>query len=236
MKIGLLGYGKMGKAIERTALSQGHKIVFALSGEKIPDAEQLKNADVCIEFTGPESAFNNIKNCIEAGVPIISGTTGWLNKMDEIEKLCQEKKGAFFYASNFSLGVNIFFTLNKELARIMNKFEQYNVTMEEIHHTQKRDAPSGTAITILEGLTENLNSKNAWHLGHQIVDKSISVSVKRIDPTPGTHSVNYSTNTDSIEIKHTAHSRDGFVQGAITSAQWLIGKTGVFNMQDLLKF
>jgi len=236
MKIGLIGYGKMGKAIEKMATHQGHKIVFAIGGEKIPNAEELKNADVCVEFTGPESAFDNIKTCIEAGVPVVSGTTGWLDKMDEIEKLCQEKNGAFFYASNFSLGVNIFFTLNKELARIMNQFEQYDVTMEEIHHAQKKDAPSGTAITILNGITENINRKNVWHLGQEMIEKSISVSVKRIDPTPGTHSVNYSTNTDSIEIKHTAHSRDGFVLGAITSAQWLIGKTGVFGMQDLLKF
>ncbi len=236
MKIGLIGYGKMGKAIEKIAKSQGHDIVFALSGEKIKDATELQQADVCIEFTGPESAFENIKTCIETGVPVVSGTTGWLDRKDEIEQLCIDKKGAFFYASNFSLGVNIFFTLNKELARIMNQFEQYNVNMEEIHHTQKKDAPSGTAITILEGITENLNRKNAWHLGHETQEKSISVSVKRIDPTPGTHSVTYSTPTDSIEIKHTANSRDGFVLGAITAAQWLVGKTGVFGMQDLLKF
>ena len=236
MKIGLIGYGKMGQALERMALSQGHEVVFAKGGDKIPNAEELQKADVCVEFTGPESAFENIKTCLEAGVPVVSGTTGWLDKMDEIKNLCQEKNGAFFYASNFSLGVNIFFTLNKELARIMNQFEQYNVTMEEIHHTQKKDAPSGTAITILDGITENINRKNVWHLDHELIENSISVSVKRIDPTPGTHSVNYSTNTDSIEIKHTAHSRDGFVQGAILSAQWLIGKTGVFGMQDLLKF
>ena len=236
MKIGLIGYGKMGKSIEKMALSQGHEIVFALSGEKIANATELQKADVCVEFTGPESAFENIKTCIEAGVPVVSGTTGWLDRKGEIEKLCIEKKGAFFYASNFSLGVNIFFTLNNTLARIMNSFKQYNVNMEEIHHTQKKDAPSGTAITILEGITENLDRKNTWHLGHELEEKSISVSVKRIDPTPGTHSVTYATPIDSIEIKHTANSRDGFVQGAITAAQWLVGKTGVFGMNDLLKF
>jgi 4-hydroxy-tetrahydrodipicolinate reductase len=235
MRIGLIGYGKMGKAIERLATEQGHSIAFALKGDVIPSPEQLRQADVCIEFTGPESAFANLKACIENKMPVVSGTTGWLDDFEEISSMCKKSESAFFYASNFSLGVNIFFTLNQQLARIMNQFDQYDVTMEEIHHTAKKDAPSGTAITILEGLTENLDRKNEWHLGHDLKDKSISVGVKRIDPTPGTHSVSYSTPIDNIEIKHTAHTRDGFAQGAITAAQWLIGKTGVFGMQDLLK-
>ena len=233
MNIGLIGYGKMGKAIERLATEQGHHIVFTLKGDDL-NPSVLTKADVCIEFTGPESAFKNISACINAGVPVVSGTTGWLERMPEIVELTKEKKGAFFYASNFSLGVNIFFAINKQLARIMNQFEQYNVHMEEIHHTAKKDAPSGTAITLLEGLTQNLERKNNWEISHDIKENTIPVTVKRIDPTPGTHSVLYSTPIDSIEIIHTAKSRDGFALGAITAALWLHGKTGVFNMNNLL--
>ena len=236
MKIGLIGYGKMGKSIEQIATGQGHEIVFALRGDTPPTQEELTLAEVCIEFTGPESAFKNLKACIDSGTPVISGTTGWLEQMEELENYCRENNGSFFYASNYSVGVNIFFTLNEQLARIMNQFEQYEITMEEIHHTAKKDAPSGTAISILDGLTENLDRKSEWHLGHDIKSESVPVNVKRIDPTPGTHSVTYSTGIDAIEIKHTAHSRDGFAQGSITAAQWLIGKTGVFGMKDMLKF
>jgi 4-hydroxy-tetrahydrodipicolinate reductase len=236
MKIGLIGYGKMGKAIEKIAKDQGHEIVFALRGDIPPTKVELDNSEVCIEFTGPESAFTNLKACIDAGKPVISGTTGWLDKMTELENYCKENNGAFFYASNFSVGVNIFFTLNEQLARIMNQFEQYDITMEEIHHTAKKDAPSGTAISILDGIIENNKNKSKWHLGHAVKNESIPVNVKRTDPTPGTHSVTYYTSIDAIEIKHTAHSRDGFAQGSLTAAQWLIGKTGVFGMKDMLKF
>lgn len=236
MKIGLIGYGKMGKAIERITKDQGHEIVFALRGDKKPSQGELSQADVCIEFTGPESAFENLKACIDAKVPAVSGTTGWLDQKQELVAYCAENNGAFFYASNFSLGVNIFFTLNEQLARIMNQFDQYDITMEEIHHTAKKDAPSGTAISILEGIIENVDRKQEWHVGHDVKDASIPTSVKRINPTPGTHSVTYSTPIDAIEIKHTAHTRDGFAQGSITAAQWLIGKTGVFGMKDMLNF
>ena len=236
MKIGLIGYGKMGKAIERITKDQGHEIVFALRGDKKPSQGELSQADVCIEFTGPESAFENLKACIDAKVPVVSGTTGWLDQKQELVAYCAENNGAFFYASNFSLGVNIFFTLNEQLARIMNQFDQYDITMEEIHHTAKKDAPSGTAISILEGIIENVDRKQEWHVGHDVKDASIPTSVKRINPTPGTHSVTYSTPIDAIEIKHTAHTRDGFAQGSITAAQWLIGKTGVFGMKDMLNF
>lgn len=236
MKIGLIGYGKMGKAIETLAKNQGHEIVFALRGDTTPNIDELNKADVCIEFTGPESALVNLKTCIDSGTPVICGTTGWLDQMDELENYCKENNGAFFYASNFSIGVNIFFTLNEQLARIMNQFDQYDITMEEIHHPAKKDAPSGTAISILNGITENNQNKSQWHVGHAVEKDSIQVSVKRIDPTPGTHSVTYSTHIDAIEIKHTAHSRDGFAQGSLTAAQWLIGKTGVFGMKDMLNF
>lgn len=236
MKIGLIGYGKMGKAIETLAKNQGHEIVFALRGDTPPSIDELNKVDVCIEFTGPESAFVNLKTCIDSRTPVICGTTGWLDKMDELESYCKENNGAFFYASNFSVGVNIFFTLNEQLARIMNQFDQYDITMEETHHTAKKDAPSGTAISILDGITENNQNKSKWHLGHAVEKDSIPVNVKRIDPTPGTHSVTYSTHIDAIEIKHTAHSRDGFAQGSLTAAQWLIGKTGVFGMKDMLNF
>ena len=235
MKVGLIGYGKMGKAIDRLAESQGIEIVFRHEGNAPPSASELKNADVCIEFTGPESAFENLKTCIDAGIPVVSGTTGWLDKKEQLEDFCRQKNGAFFYASNFSLGVNIFFTLNEHLARIMNQFSDYNVSMEEIHHTQKKDAPSGTAITLLEGLIAN-SDKEHWHLGHSTDDSSsIPVHVKRIDPTPGTHTITYSSMIDKIEISHTAQSRDGFALGAIAAAKWLVDKRGIFGMNDLLK-
>ena len=233
MKIGLIGYGKMGKAIERLAKEQGHDIAFTLKGDSI-SADMLQGADVCIEFTGPESAYNNLKTCIEAGIPVVSGTTGWLDKMEEIKELTLKNNSALFYASNFSLGVNIFFALNEHLARIMNQFDQYNVHMEEIHHTAKKDAPSGTAITLLEGIMDNIDRKNNWEMTHDLKDKTIPVTVKRIDPTPGTHSVLYSNPIDSIEITHTAKTRDGFALGSITAAVWLKDKTGVFGMNDLL--
>ena len=233
MKIGLIGYGKMGKAIERLALDKGHEITFIHGERTTPSTEKLISADVCIEFTSPESAVDNIQACIKANVPIVSGTTGWLDKKEAVDEFCRNENGAFFYASNFSLGVNIFFTLNEQLARLIANFDQYAVNLEEIHHTQKKDAPSGTAITLLEGIINNTNLEN-WHIGHEPSDKSIPVSVKRIDPTPGTHSVTYSSMIDQIEIKHTAHSRDGFALGSIAAAEWLLGKKGVFGMSDML--
>ena len=225
----------MGQAIERLAKENNHQIAFINYKRTVPDAELIRSSDVCIEFTGPESAFDNIKACIDAQVPVVSGTTGWLNRREELELYCKENNGSFFYASNFSVGVNIFFTLNKQLARIMNNFKQYAVNLEEIHHTQKKDAPSGTAITLLDGIIEN-SSKTSWDIGYDVTEDSIPVTVKRIDPSPGTHSISYSSMIDQIELKHTAHSRDGFALGAISAAKWIKGKHGVFGMSDMLTF
>ncbi|WP_299065403.1 4-hydroxy-tetrahydrodipicolinate reductase [uncultured Polaribacter sp.] len=230
MKIALLGYGRMGKEIEKIAISRGHEIVIT----KDVDTEiDITLADVAIDFSIPNSAFNNISNCFENKVPVISGTTGWLDKYNDAVRLCEEKKGAFIYASNFSLGVNIFFELNKQLAKMMSNLEDYNISMEEIHHTKKLDAPSGTAITLAEGIIEN-SSKKDWVLDNNTSEENIPIVAKRIPEVPGTHTVWYNSKVDSIEIKHTAHSRQGFALGAVVAAEWILGKTGVFNMKDVL--
>ena len=230
MNIALLGYGKMGKTIERIALQRGHQIVIkADEGSKY----DITEADVAIDFSIPTVAYNNISNCLNNGVPVISGTTGWLQDYDKAVALCEEKKGAFIYASNFSLGVNIFFELNKTLAKMMRTLKQYKVDIEEVHHTQKLDAPSGTAITLANGIIENSNAYTGWSLGAES-EQSIPIEAKRINNVPGTHTVNYKSDVDSINIKHTAHSRDGFALGAVIAAEWIIGKTGVFTMNDVL--
>lgn len=230
MRIALLGYGRMGKEIEKIAISRGHEIVI----KKDVDTEiDITLADVAIDFSIPNSAFNNISNCIENKVPVISGTTGWLDKYNDAVKLCEEKKGAFIYASNFSLGVNIFFELNKQLAKMMSNLEDYNISMEEIHHTKKLDAPSGTAITLAEGIIEN-STKKDWELDKTTSEENIPIVAKRIPEVPGTHTVWYNSEVDSIEIKHTAHSRQGFALGAVVAAEWILGKTGVFSMKDVL--
>jgi 4-hydroxy-tetrahydrodipicolinate reductase len=230
MKIALLGYGRMGKEIERIAISRGHEIVIKKDVGAIID---ITLADVAIDFSVPDSAFNNISNCIQNNVPVISGTTGWLDKYEEVVTLCNNEKGAFIYASNFSLGVNIFFELNKQLAKMMRNLEDYNISIEEIHHTKKLDAPSGTAITLAEGIIEN-SSKENWVLGTNTSEENIAIAAKRIPEVPGTHTVLYASEVDSIEIKHTAHSRQGFALGAVVAAEWILGKTGVFSMKDVL--
>ena len=230
MKIALLGYGKMGKAIENIALERGHTIVLKTS-EPIGDA--IKNVDVAIDFSIPTAALNNISNCINHNVPVISGTTGWLENYDKAVDLCEEKKGAFIYASNFSLGVNVFFELNKTLAKMMASLKDYNVSLEEIHHTQKLDAPSGTAITLANAIIEEHTEYNKWTLDSKSPN-SLPITAKRIENVPGTHSIEYKSNVDTIEIKHTAHSRDGFALGAVIAAEWIIGKAGVFTMKDVL--
>ena len=230
MKIALLGYGRMGKEIEKIAISRGHTIVIRKKKEDIID---ITKADVAIDFSVPNSAFENISNCINNNVPVISGTTGWLEKYNDILNLCVEKKGAFIYASNFSLGVNIFFELNKQLAKMMSALEDYDISMEEIHHTKKLDAPSGTAITLAEGIIEHSNKEN-WELEKVTSEKNIPIVAKRIPEIPGTHVVNYNSTVDAIEIKHTAHSREGFALGAVVAAEWILGKTGVFSMKDVL--
>lgn len=237
MKLLLLGYGKMGKAIEQIAIDRGHTVPCKIDLTNQNELPGLSNeqVDVAIEFSQPESAFKNIKTCIEKGIPVVSGTTGWLDKKPEIEQLCTERHGAFFYASNFSLGVNIFFHLNKILAGIMNQYPEYEVAMEEIHHTEKKDAPSGTAITLAEGILSGISRKNLW-VNHSTEERQeLPIISKRIDNIPGTHTVFYTSPVDTIEIKHTAHSRQGFAEGAVIAAEWIQGKTGVFGMQDLLK-
>jgi len=230
MKIALIGYGKMGKAIE--ALATQHEVVLKIDKEDADkwSLSKLTDADVAIEFSQPESAFENLVKCFDAGVPVVCGTTGWLNKRKELEK-----KGGFFYASNYSIGVNIFFQHNKILAKMMNSHSQYNISMEEIHHTQKLDAPSGTAITLAEGILENMERKKGWVKEQAIFNHEISIHSKRIDKVPGTHSINYSSPFDDIEIIHTAHSREGFARGAIKAAEWMVGKQGVYGMDDMLK-
>ncbi|EAQ42040.1 4-hydroxy-tetrahydrodipicolinate reductase [Polaribacter sp. MED152] len=230
MKIALLGYGRMGKEIEKIAISRGHEIVI----RKEADTEiDITEADVAIDFSVPTSAFENITNCFKSGVPVVSGTTGWLDKYDEALTICKENNGAFIYASNFSVGVNIFFELNKQLAKMMSNIENYSIAMEEIHHTKKLDAPSGTAITLAEGIIENTSKEN-WDLDKASSENNIPIVAKRIPEVPGTHSVWYNSDVDSIEIKHTAHNRKGFALGAVVAAEWLLGKNGVFTMKDVL--
>lgn len=220
----------MGKVIERIALERGHEIV--LKKDQSSTFEGLSSADVAIDFSVPDSAVNNISACLNIGIPVISGTTGWLTDYPKMVDLCTEKKGSFIYGSNFSLGVNIFFELNEYLAKMMANLKQYNVSMEEIHHTQKLDAPSGTAITLAEGVIKHTDYSN-WTLETPISNE-IHIEAKRIENVPGTHSIFYDSNVDQIEIKHTAHSREGFALGAVVAAEWLVGKEGVFTMKDVL--
>jgi 4-hydroxy-tetrahydrodipicolinate reductase len=230
MKIALLGYGKMGQTIERIALERGHEIV--LKKDEFNTYDGLSTADVAIDFSIPTAAVSNISSCFHANVPVISGTTGWLELYDEMVALCKEKNGAFISSSNFSLGVNIFFELNAYLAKMMAKFDNYRVEMEEIHHTQKLDAPSGTAISLAKGIIENSGYSN-WTL-ENAKSNEIHIDAVRTENVPGTHTVTYSSEVDTIEIKHTAHNRDGFALGAVIAAEWIVGKKGVFNMKDVL--
>lgn len=232
MKIALLGYGKMGKVIERIALERGHTIVLKKSSSTT--FEGLQNADVAIDFSIPDCAVENISECLNNGIPVISGTTGWLEHYDKMVALCNEKQGAFIYGSNFSLGVNLFFELNDYLAKMMSKFKQYDVSMEEIHHIQKLDKPSGTAISLANGIIKNTETKNNWSIENPKSD-AVYIDVKRIENVPGTHSIFYKSDVDTIEIKHTAHNRDGFALGSVIAAEWLIGKKGVFTMKDVLE-
>jgi 4-hydroxy-tetrahydrodipicolinate reductase len=230
MKIALLGYGKMGKVIERIALERGHEIVVRRANDG--PFEGMELADVAIDFSIPEAAIANISYCLEHKIPIVSGTTGWLNDYHKMVTLCEANQAAFIYGSNFSLGVNLFFELNDYLAKMMMKFKEYDVEMEEIHHTQKLDKPSGTAISLANSII-NHTQKNSWSIENN-TNENLFINVKRIDEVHGTHTVLYSSVVDSIEIKHIAHSRDGFALGALIAAEWIIGKTGVFTMKDVL--
>ena len=230
MKIALLGYGKMGKVIERIALERGHEIV--LKKDEFNTFDGLDTADVAIDFSVPMAAVPNISACFNTGVPVVSGTTGWLDQYDEMIALCNEKKGGFISTSNFSLGVNIFFQLNEYLAKIMATLDSYNVKMEEIHHIHKLDEPSGTAISLAKGIIENSNYNN-WTL-ETAKEGEIFIDAIREGEVPGTHTVTYDSMVDSIEIKHTAHNREGFALGAVIAAEWLAGKQGIFSMKDVL--
>lgn len=237
MNLMIIGYGKMGKTIERIARERGHRIAHIIDIHNLGELKTISatDVDVAIEFTQPESAFENIKSCLENGIAVISGTTGWLDKKPEIEALCQRVDGAFFYASNYSIGVNIFFKLNSYLAKIMKGFGDYDVMIEEIHHTEKKDAPSGTAITLAEGILREGGIKKQWVKGASNHKSDLAIESKREGKVPGTHIISYFGPEDDIEIKHTAHSREGFAMGAVLVAEWIKGKKGNLNMDDFLK-
>ena len=230
MKIALLGYGRMGKSIEAIAINRNHTISLKITDTNLD--YNFSNTDVAIDFSIPSAAVTNIKKALDAGVPVISGTTGWLSQYDEVLEYCKEKNGTFLYASNFSLGVNIFFEINERLSQLMSGFPEYSTEIEEIHHTQKLDAPSGTAISLAEQIIKHTDYTN-WTLDKPM-SKEIHIEAKRIENVPGTHEVTYNSEIDSISIKHTAHSRQGFAMGAVIAAEWIKDKKGIFSMKDVL--
>lgn len=236
MKIAIIGYGKMGKMIEEIALQRNHTVVLKVNIDNTEDftKENISKADVAIEFTGPSSAFQNVKQCIEFGIPVVSGSTGWNDKIAEIKKLTAEKKGSFLHASNFSIGVNIFFEINKKLAELMSRQPDYDVSMVEVHHTQKLDAPSGTAVTLAEQILDKLTTKNKWVNQPSNNKNELQIISERIDPAPGLHKVKYSSDIDEIEIIHNAHNRKGFALGAVMAAEFIHDKKGVFSMDQVL--
>jgi len=250
MKIALLGYGKMGKIIEKIATDRGHQIVLKIDENNLDEltAENLKKADAAIDFTTPGSVLNNIQTCFEAQTPIVVGTTGWYGQLQQVKNDCEKYNSALLYASNFSVGVNVFFYVNQVLARLMNNYPYYDVQVEEIHHVQKLDSPSGTAMTIAEGIIENLDSKNEWvnvlqkNSGDEeaqidmVKNNQVLIESLRIDSVPGTHTVIYDSEVDSIEFKHTAHNRSGFALGAVLAAEWIQGKKGFFTAKDMFSF
>ncbi|TWR28362.1 4-hydroxy-tetrahydrodipicolinate reductase [Mucilaginibacter achroorhodeus] len=247
MKIALLGYGKMGKMIEQIALSRRHEIVLKIDKDNIDEltAENLQKADVAIEFSTPSTVLSNIELCFSAGVPVVVGTTGWHNEMEQIKEQCEFNNASLIYGTNFSVGVNIFFHVNKMLARIMNNYPYYEVQVEEIHHTQKLDSPSGTAITIAEGIIDNLESKQNWknvlvgddHPNTEVTPANeVLIESLRIESVPGTHTVIYDSEVDTIEFKHTAHNRNGFALGAVLAAEWIQDKKGFHSIEEMFDF
>jgi 4-hydroxy-tetrahydrodipicolinate reductase len=248
MKIALLGYGKMGKIIEKVAIDRKHEIVLKIDYDNQHEltAENLQKADVVIEFSTPHTVLGNIEHCFNAGVPIVVGTTGWYNELQQVKQQCEENNNSLVYASNFSIGVNIFFHVNRVLAKLMSNYPYYDVQVEEIHHTQKMDSPSGTAITIAEGIIENIKSKKEWVNaltvdGDETTDDNVKsdqllIESFRIDSVPGTHTVIYDSEVDSIEFKHTAHNRNGFALGAVMAAEWIKDKKGFYSVQDMFDF
>ncbi|HRI80525.1 MAG TPA: 4-hydroxy-tetrahydrodipicolinate reductase [Cyclobacteriaceae bacterium] len=236
MKILLFGYGKMGKVIENIAVKRGHTIAGKIDPVAGLTFDFKTPVDVAIEFTTPESAVDNIKLCLDRGIPVLAGTTGWLAKKKDVDAYCLSKKGTFFYASNYSLGVNIFFKLNEKLAQMMKGQSAYSVHIDETHHTQKKDAPSGTAITLAEGVLKHLNTKKQWVNSETQQEDDLVIHSFRVDPAPGTHVITYTSPADDITIKHTAHSREGFALGAVQVAEWLPQQKGVLGMDQFLKF
>lgn len=236
MKIALLGYGKMGKEIEQVALARGHDVTLIIDHDNLAELtpENLKKADAAIEFSTPESAVNNIRACFKAGIPVVTGTTGWLDKLEEIKGECKKENQAMVQATNFSVGVNIFFALNRHLAKMMGRYPDYDVEMEEIHHTQKKDAPSGTAITLAEDILKTVPGKSKWVNAPSLSKKELYIKSMREGNIPGTHAVKYLSEIDDIEIKHTAHNRKGFALGAVIAAEWIQEKKGIFTMQEVL--
>jgi len=235
MKILLIGHGKMGKAIEEFAVQRDHSLVATVDVNDTLMPTLAEQADVAIEFTHPDSAFDNIKFCLEHNLPVLSGTTGWLDKMPEIEKICKENNGTFLYASNFSIGVNLFFKLNKFLAKLMSPQSQYNTSMIEVHHTHKKDTPSGTAITLAEGIISEHEEYKGWKNDTNTEEGEIPITSERIGEIPGTHKITYKSEVDQISIEHEALSRDGFVQGAVFVAEWLPSQKGIVKIDDFLK-
>ncbi len=238
MKLALIGYGKMGKAIEEIAVQKGHEIVVSIDQPNLQEftRENLAKADAAIEFTGPHSAYNNVKACLDFGIPVVCGSTGWTDRLVEMKQYCAAKNTGFIYSSNYSVGVNIFFEVNKKLAALMAAHKDYEVILEETHHTQKKDAPSGTAITLAEQILEQVKRKKKWV--NELSDKpgDLEIISQRIDPAPGTHSIKYSSVIDDIEIIHTAHNRTGFASGAVLAAEFIKDKKGFFTMKDVLNF
>ena len=248
MKIALLGYGRMGRIIEKIAVDRLHQIVLKIKADNLHEltSENLRSADVAIEFSTPATALANIYTCFEAGVPVVAGTTGWYNSLGDVKQRCGQDNGALIYASNFSVGVNVFFHVNKTLARLMNGYPYYDIQVEEIHHTKKLDAPSGTAITIAEGIIENNDTKTEWlnvltsdssaATADNVKANQLLIESFRIDSVPGTHTVIYDSEVDMLELKHTAHNRNGFALGAVLAAEWIIGRKGIHTVQDMFKF
>jgi 4-hydroxy-tetrahydrodipicolinate reductase len=236
MNIALIGYGKMGKAIEETAVQRGHRVVLTIDQPNLADftKENLAKADVAIEFTGPHSAFDNIKKLLRFGVPAVSGSTGWTERLEEAKQYCSAQNGTLIYSSNFSVGVNIFFEINKKLAELMSAHKEYEVILEEIHHTQKKDAPSGTAITLAEQILEQIKRKKQWVNELSDNPEDLEIISQRVDPAPGTHHVKYSSAIDNIEIIHTAHNRKGFASGAVLAAEFAKDRRGFFTMKEVL--
>ncbi len=245
MKIALLGYGKMGQIIERFALDRGHEVVLKINVDNQEDltVSNLRKADVAIDFSAPDAALGNIYACFDANVPVVVGTTGWYGELQQVKNDCLDRNNTLLYGSNFSIGVNLFFHMNKIMARLMNDYPAYDVQVEEIHHTQKLDAPSGTAMTIAEGIIENLDRKTEWvnevegtPFDEVVKPEQLLISSQRTENVPGTHTVVYSSEVDDIEFKHTAHSRAGFALGAVIAAEWLEHKQGFYNIADIFNF